>query len=114
VGGPRLADLVARGPIEWRRATRIVIGVAEALDHAHRRGLVHRDVKPENILLHREGRPRLTDFGIAKDIGTLKGWLAAGRPVGTAAYGPVKKQPLHSASRRITPGVVAPPQRPAP
>jgi serine/threonine protein kinase len=43
-------------------------------------------VKPGNILLYRDGSPRLTDFGIVKDIGTLKGFLLEGRRVGTAAY----------------------------
>lgn len=49
-----------------RRAAEIVATVADALDYSHLAGIVHRDVKPSNILVEKEGRPRLTDFGIAK------------------------------------------------
>jgi serine/threonine-protein kinase len=87
VDGPPLDRLLAaRGRLDWRLSARIAIQVARALRHAHRQGWIHRDVKPGNILLFRDGRVRLTDFGIVKDIGSLKGFLVGGRRVGTAAY----------------------------
>jgi serine/threonine-protein kinase len=87
VDGPPLHLLLAeKGRLPFAEATRIVLQVAEALRHAHGKGLVHRDVKPQNILLYRDGRARLTDFGIVKDISSLKGFLLKGRAVGTAAY----------------------------
>jgi serine/threonine-protein kinase len=87
VDGPPLHVLLGeKGRLPWEEATRIVLAVAEALRHAHGKGLVHRDVKPQNILLYRDGRARLTDFGIVKDISSLKGYLLKGRAVGTAAY----------------------------
>jgi len=87
VDGPTLARLLAsKGSLPWRWATKIVVQVAQALRKAHEIGLIHRDVKPDNILIYQDGRARLTDFGIVKDIGSLKGYLLKGRRVGTAPY----------------------------
>ena len=64
--GGSLADLQARvGAIGWSTAVAYVIPVADALGHGHALGVLHRDVKPENILLTAAGIPKLTDFGIA-------------------------------------------------
>jgi serine/threonine-protein kinase len=87
VDGPPLhAALGAGRRLTWKSATRIVIQVARALAHAHGTGLIHRDVKPCNILIGKDGRAKLIDFGIVKDIRSLKGYLVSGRSVGTAAY----------------------------
>ncbi len=68
VDGETLADLLARGPIDAERAVQIIRAVAGALDHAHAAGIVHRDVKPANVLLGRDGAVKLADLGIAKAI----------------------------------------------
>jgi hypothetical protein len=84
LSGGSVADRLRRGPIDPPTALRWIRGVADALDFAHERGLVHRDVKPSNILLDQTGNPYLTDFGIA---GTTLGLAAEGdRPTGSAAY----------------------------
>lgn len=65
IDGTNLADRIAQGPLPWREAVRLVAGVADALGFAHDQGFVHRDIKPANVLLDKDGRPLLTDFGIA-------------------------------------------------
>jgi serine/threonine-protein kinase len=65
--GRTLTDVIANGPRpEWRDALRIVARVAEALAHAHAQGVVHRDVKPANVMLLPTGEPKILDFGIAR------------------------------------------------
>src|SRR5262245_22055906 len=65
VDGENLKDLSARGPLDPREAIRLALQVAHALSFAHHRGLVHRDVKPQNVLLNDEGQAKVTDFGSA-------------------------------------------------
>ncbi|MBG0785448.1 MAG: serine/threonine protein kinase [Anaerolineaceae bacterium] len=75
------------GPVDWRQAVRWLIPVAEALAYAHQRGIIHRDVKPANILFDEEGQPILTDFGIAKVLETNEATLTGtGLGVGTPEY----------------------------
>src|SRR5687767_15670690 len=68
-------------------AVRITAAVADALDYAHRRGVIHRDIKPENILLH-EGRPMVADFGIALAVSAAAGgrMTETGLSLGTPHY----------------------------
>jgi hypothetical protein len=70
VEGEDLAGAIARGPLPWRRAAEVAREVAAALAHAHAAEVVHRDVKPGNVLLEAgTGRVVLTDFGVARDEG---------------------------------------------
>lgn len=80
--------LERRGPLSPAEAERYLAPIAEALDYAHSRGILHRDVKPANILLREDGRPQLADFGIAKAIeaGQTPGLTQAGGGIGTPEY----------------------------
>ena len=86
VPGGSLHDLIGFGPVEPGRAVSIAAQVADALDSAHRRGLIHRDVKPSNILMAEDGRPLLTDFGIAKALHESTQLTHTGASIGTPAY----------------------------
>ena len=66
--GGTLKERLQGKPMAYQEATQILIPVSRALAYAHQQGLVHRDVKPSNILITQSGDPMLTDFGIAKII----------------------------------------------
>jgi serine/threonine-protein kinase len=87
VDGESLRERLLSGRLPLDEALLLGREVAEALDYAHRRGIVHRDVKPENILLS-NGHAIVADFGIARAIGLASGnsLTARGLPIGTAAY----------------------------
>lgn len=65
VEGSSLAELMDHGPMSHARAATLVFQVADALGYAHQQGFVHRDIKPANIILDADGKPRITDFGLA-------------------------------------------------
>jgi serine/threonine-protein kinase len=85
VDGPSLADLLAVDPIEPVLALDIISQAADGLSAAHRAGLVHRDVKPGNILISKEGQVKVTDFGIAHAAGQAP-VTAPGLVMGTTQY----------------------------
>src|SRR5947207_7697103 len=85
VEGETLRDAIARGPVPPETAIRVLRGIASALDHAHEHGVVHRDVKPANILIGRDGRAKLADLGIASATERTQ-ITRTGTVLGTAAY----------------------------
>jgi len=86
VRGGSLKQLLEReGPLPVRRAAQIALDVAEALLHAHRAGLLHRDVKPGNVLLDENGTSRLTDFGLVRRTDSVT-ITASDALVGTPQY----------------------------
>lgn len=87
IEGTSLADML-RGSttISAARSAQIVAQVAAALGYAHRSGVVHRDVKPGNILITRDGQVKVTDFGIAQAVSSEDHLAEAGSVMGTATY----------------------------
>lgn len=89
VGGGSLAGRVhAEGPLPQEKAAQLTRDIAQAVAYAHERGIVHRDLKPANILLDVEDRPRVTDFGLAKQTGGDAELTGTGQVMGTPAYMP--------------------------
>ncbi len=86
VDGNSLEEELRRGRrFDWREVTRIGIETCRALRHAHDRGVIHRDIKPGNLLLAADGSVKLSDFGIARLFGYSR-LTSAGNVLGTAEY----------------------------
>jgi serine/threonine-protein kinase len=86
VDGPSLEDELQRGRrFDWREAVRIAIEICRALRHAHDRGVIHRDLKPGNLLMDSQGHVKLADFGIARLFGNSR-ITAEGSVLGTVEY----------------------------
>lgn len=85
VEGETLKDRIARGPIRTEEAVELTIQLVRGLAHAHERGLVHRDIKPGNLIVNRSGNVKIVDFGLAKgrDAPTL---TREGATPGTVIY----------------------------
>lgn len=88
VEGQSLADRVKDGPLPPREAAEIMKKVAESVAYAHERGVIHRDLKPANVLLDEKGEPRVTDFGLAKQVESDSDLTRTGDVMGTPSYMP--------------------------
>src|SRR5260370_7060834 len=103
VYGTNLCRWIGRGLMPLPRISRIITEIAEALDVAHACGLVHRDVKPANILVSGEGENEhiyLTDFGLTKRLGSSGDLTRAGGWVGTPDYVAPEQIQGHHVDRR--------------
>jgi eukaryotic-like serine/threonine-protein kinase len=98
VEGETLAELMRRkGPLEQERAVELLVQVCAGLEHAHEAGLVHRDIKPQNLLVRSDGVVKIADFGIARTLQATQ-LTQVGTVLGTAAY----LAPEQAAGERVT------------
>jgi serine/threonine protein kinase len=86
VTGGSLADRLRGGPLRPDEAARLGQTLAEALAYLHGQGVIHRDLKPGNVLLGPDGRPKVADFGLAKQLADDAGLTRTGSVLGTASY----------------------------
>ena len=100
IDGENLKELIGRfGPLPVRRAVELALEIADALAFAHDHGLVHRDVKPQNVLLTPDGDAKVTDFGIARSLDVEQGVTQAGTVLGTSNY----LSPEQASGQPVTP-----------
>lgn len=88
IEGSSLAEVIRRTPLPAERSARYVKTIAEAIHYAHGRGVLHRDLKPHNILIDAADEPRITDFGLARRIEVDADPTVSGAVLGTPSYMP--------------------------
>jgi serine/threonine protein kinase len=86
IHGQSLSQLISSGGMAYHEMRSILSQISSALDYAHKKGLVHRDIKPSNILIGEDGRPYITDFGIAKIQDADNELTREGYVIGTPTY----------------------------
>jgi len=102
IEGESLADLLEReGPLPPRRAAELLLPIAKALAHAHAEGFLHRDVKPENLLIDPAGECYLTDFGLAVDLREGERLTHTHQSLGTPAFMAPEQLRGHNRDRRV-------------
>ena len=84
--GETLAQHIARGPMDLASASQIAIQLLSGLHHAHGKGIIHRDVKPSNLIINPEGEVKIVDFGLARRPNIQRALTETGIIVGTIAY----------------------------
>src|SRR5436190_14117594 len=86
IAGKHLGEVVDGKPLEPRQAARYAKQIAEAVQHAHSQGILHRDLKPHNVMLDERDQPRVTDFGLAKRVGVESGITLSVANLGSPSY----------------------------
>jgi len=100
VSGTTLAERLLEGPLTGREAAELLEPICRAVHYAHQRGVLHRDLKPSNILIDEEGRPHVSDFGLAKRVEDDEPLTLSGAVLGTPSY----MAPEQAAGKRGRPG----------
>ena len=86
IEGGQLDAVLKREPMPIRRAVELVVKLARTVEYAHEHGILHRDIKPGNVLLDGKGEPHLTDFGLARLVETESTMTRTLEVVGTPSY----------------------------
>lgn len=110
IHGTLLKDIISSGPVPVDDAVRYVDGILEALDYSHRAGVVHRDIKPGNVMVTEKGQVKVMDFGIARAVSDSSSTVAeTTQIIGTAAYfspEQAKGEPVDARADLYSTGVV--------
>jgi serine/threonine protein kinase len=86
IEGESLRHRIKRQRPTIRESVKLLIGIADGVGYGHQRGIIHRDLKPDNVLIDQQGRPRVTDFGLAKQVESNSGLTATGQVMGTPSF----------------------------
>jgi serine/threonine protein kinase len=102
VEGQTLADRLKRAPVSPEQAATYARQISEAMQYAHERGILHRDLKPGNVLLDEKDQPRITDFGLARQVDVESDLTMSGTVLGTPSYMPPEQAAgkIHAISAR--------------